>query len=82
MKLSKIIETKGLTSVTLHVIDPTLIACELFIKGNTKAKAKVYTSLNVDVDIPKISNDNVKHLGIKEYYHLVEDDYYVNLYYY
>ena len=82
MKLSNIINTEGLTSATIHVINPNVITCERFIKGKSKSKLNAYTSLKVDVEIPEITNRTVKHLGIKRYFHLVKDNYYINLYYY
>jgi hypothetical protein len=82
MKLSKIINTEGLTSATIHVFEPNDVVCDYFIKGKTKPIGKRYKSLNVDVEIPEVSNRSVKHLGIKRYFHLVEDNYYINLYYY
>lgn len=84
MKLSKIIETPNLSSVTIHVIKSDEVKCDIFTNGRPSGKPikKKYSSLDVDIDIPEISNRNVKHLGIKRNFHLVEDDYYINLYYY
>lgn len=31
--------------------------------------------------LPQISNGTVKHLGYKRYYHLMEDGFYINLYF-
>lgn len=31
--------------------------------------------------LPQISNDTVKHLGYIKYYHLVEEGFYINLYF-
>lgn len=82
MKLSKIIKTKNLKNTTISVIDPETIVCDLFIKGKEKPVKKLYKKLDVDIEIPEISNNNVKHLGVKKYYHLVNGDFYINLYYY
>jgi hypothetical protein len=31
--------------------------------------------------LPQVSNDNVKHLGYTKYFHLMEQDFYINLYF-
>jgi hypothetical protein len=80
MKISKIIETKNLTSATINVLNFDTVLCEIFTSD--RRVKKLYKKLDVDIDIPKISNSSVKHLGIKKYFHLVTDDYYINLYYY
>lgn len=82
MKLSKIIQTEKLHSITIHVLNPVSVLCIIFIKGRKKPINKTFKCLDVDVKIPEISNDTVKHLGIKRYYYLKNDDFYVNLYYY
>lgn len=82
MKLSKILETENLSSVTIYVLKKNEVNCNIFTRGNSKPIKKKYKSLEVDVDIPEISNRNVKHLGIKRYFHLVKEEYFVNLYYY
>ena len=84
MKLSKIIDTKNLTSVTIKVLNKNTIVCEIFTSdrlGKSSIK-KLYKKLEVDIKIPLISNHTVKHLGVKKYYHLIEKNFYINLYYY
>tara|TARA_R110000787_G_C13090538_1_gene411263 strand:- start:185 stop:439 length:255 start_codon:yes stop_codon:yes gene_type:complete len=84
MKLSKIINTKNLTSVTIKALDKNTIVCEIFTSDRPGKRAikKLYKKLDVDIKIPLVSNDTIKHLGIKKYYHLVEKNFYINLYYY
>ena len=82
MKLSKIIENPNLKNVTISVLNPDTVVCDIFIKGKTKPIKKVYKKLDVDINIPDVGNENVKHLGIKKYFHLVKESFYINLYYY
>jgi hypothetical protein len=84
MKLSKIIDIKNLTSVTIKVLDKNTIVCEIYTSDRPGKKPikKLYKKLEIDIKIPLVSNDNIKHLGIKKYYHLVEKNFYINLYYY
>lgn len=82
MKLSKIIQKENLKSVTISVLSKETVVCEYFIGSRKKPLKKIYSSLDVDVSINDVSNQNVKHLGIKKYFHLVKKDFYVNLYYY
>lgn len=81
MKLSKIIEVKNLHSVTIHVLNSTTVVCEKFIIGRKNPVKKVYKNLDVDINIPETSIGTVKHLGIKKYYYLQTEKYYINLYY-
>ncbi len=82
MKLSKIIDKPNLKNVTISVLNPETVVCEFFIGGRKNPLKKVYTSLEVDIEIPETDNWTVKHLGIKKYFHLVTEKYYINLYYY
>jgi hypothetical protein len=82
MKLSKIIEKPNLKSVTISVLNPETVVCDLFIGGRKKPLKKVYKKLEVDIDIKETDNWTVKHLGIKKYFYLKNDDFYINLYYY
>ena len=88
MKLSKIInqfnKDEKLSSITIDVKNPYSV-CSIFIKGNKKPMLKVYRSIDVDIDIPEISNSYLAyldHLGVKRYRHLVNEKYYINLYNY
>ena len=85
MKLSKIInqfnKDEKLSSITIDVKNQYYV-CSIFRKGNKKPILKIYRSINIDIDIPEISNSTVAHLGIKRYRHLVTKEYYINLYNY
>ena len=85
MKLSKIInqfnKEECLKSITIDLKQQYSV-CRIFIKGNKKSILKIYRSINIDIDIPEISNRSVAHLGIKRYRHLVTKEYYINLYNY
>ncbi len=85
MKLSKIINQSNkdglLNSITIDVRHQYSV-CSISIKGNKYPILKVYRAINVDIDIPEISNSTVSHLGIKRYRHLVTKEYYINLYNY
>ena len=85
MKLSKIINQSNkdglLNSITIDVRHQYSV-CSIFIKGNEKPTLKVYRTINVDINIPEMSNSTVSHLGIKRYRHLVMKKYYINLYNY
>ena len=85
MKLSKIInqfnKEEYLSSITIDLKQQYSV-CRIFIKGNEKPILKAYEVINIDIDIPEISNSNVAHLGIKRYRHLVTKEYYINLYNY
>lgn len=83
MKLSKITEIENLTSVTISVKESGVIA-EIFVSGTNRRTSikKHYKSLDVDLDIPEISNNNVNHLGVKRYFFLRTTNFYINLYYY
>ena len=82
MKLSKIIKKENLKSVTISVLSKETVVCEYFTGSRKKPLKKIYSSLDVDISINDVGNQTVKHLGIKKYFHLVEKDFYVNLYYY
>lgn len=85
MKLSKIIsqfnKDERLSSITIDVRNQYSV-CRIFRKGSKNSILKVYKNINVDIDIPEISNSTVAHLGIKRYRHLVNEKYYINLYNY
>lgn len=85
MKLSKIInqfnKDERLSSITIDVRQHYSV-CSIFRIGNNNSISKVYKNINVDIDIPQISNSTVSHLGIKRYRHLVTEKYYINLYNY
>lgn len=82
MKLSKIIDKPNLKSITISVFAPATILCEIFIGTRKKPIKKLYKSLDVDIDIKETDNWTVKHLGIKKYFYLKNNDFYINLYYY
>ena len=84
MKLSKIVNTKNLKSATITVLNNTTVICEIFTsdRRGKKPLKKLYKKLEVDIEIPKTSNYTVQHLGVKEYFYLKNDNYYINLYYY
>jgi hypothetical protein len=81
MKLSNILKTKGIKSTTIHDHHSYTVA-QIFVSGRSKPILKVSSKINMDINVPEISNHNVKHLGIKRYFHLVTDEYYVNYYIY
>ena len=76
MKLSKIINQFNKDQ------RPQYSVCTIYRKGVKNYFLKLYRNINIDIDIPEISNHTVKHLGIKKYFYLVTDQYYINLYYY
>lgn len=49
-------------------------------KGNPRIKTTI-AKIKQDVEIPIISNHNVKHLGFNIYRYHKEPDFYINLYY-
>ena len=85
MKLSKIInqfnKDQRLHSITIEV-RPQYSVCTIYREGVKNYSLKVYRNINVDIDIPEINNRTVKHLGIKKYFYLVTEQYYIKLYYY
>jgi hypothetical protein len=82
MKLSKIIDKPNLKNVTINVLNPQTVVCDLFIVGRKNPLKKMYKKLDVDIEIPEIDNWTVKHLGIKKYFYLKNEGFYINLYYY
>ena len=80
MKLSNILKTKGLLSATIHNHGSYVVA-QIFVRGEPKSILKVFRNIGIDVSIQEISNDTVKHLGIKKYFYLGENEYFENEYY-
>ena len=81
MKLSKIIETENLSSVTIEIKRDFAI-CKFFIYGRKMPFSKKYKSVDIDVEINDTSIETVRHLCIKRYRFLKTDTFYVNLYNY
>lgn len=81
MNLSSILKKEGLTSVTIHNHGHYVVV-QTYIRGLSRPKLSVHRKLNIDIHIPEVSNRNVLHLGIEQYFHLVTDDYYINYYIY
>ena len=85
MKLSKIINQFNkdglLSSITIDVRQ-RYVVCIIFRRGCKNDLLKVYRNLNIDIEVPEANLNNVAHLGIKRYRHLVAKNYYINLYNY
>ena len=81
MKLSEILKTKDLSSVTVNNHNQYVVA-QIFIKGRRLPVLKVARGIKIDVDLPEISNWTVKHLGVKRCFYHATPDYYVNYYIY
>lgn len=83
MKLSKILASAGEnTSVT---IEPINGGYEVYSYPKTKRKSgkpfKVFAEQIIeDVELPKVSNRNVAHLGYNTYHYLELPNFYINFY--
>jgi len=87
ISIKKILENKHLYhSVTISPKNDYFVATffhklKLRKDGTGKIETKKYKQVT-DFDLlPIISNKNVNHLGYKRYYHLKEDNFYINLYF-
>jgi len=85
MKLSKIINQFNkdglLKSITID-IRHQYVVCRIFRKGYKNSFLKVYKKINIDIEVPEANLNNVAHLGIERYRHLVTKNYYINIYNY
>jgi len=80
MKLSTLIKTKDLHSITINIYGHYVVA-EIFAKGRSKSKLKVYTSLSIDMPVTEEGIENVEHLGIKRCREFVVlGGFYINIY--
>ena len=84
VKLSDIIKTPDLQSATITVNKDNTCDIRFFYKNNEEPNPieKSFKSLNEDFEIDDTSIDTVKHLGYKRYRHLVNEEFYINLYNY
>jgi len=88
IKISKILSNKGnLNCVTILPVNGIGYIIEYFFKQKTskgicKVKKVIVENVINDINMPKISNDNVKHLGYNEYYYYTPDQngFYINFY--
>ena len=85
IKISQLIEMQNIANnITCTPYEDKHIV-KIFLKEKTKkgiCKVKtVIAKIKEDVIIPEISNWTVKHLGYNTYKHLVNKDFYINLYY-
>lgn len=84
VKLSDIIKTPDLQSATITVNKDNTCDISFFYKNNEEPNPikKNFKSLNVDVEIEDTDLSTVEHLGYKRYRHLVNEEFYINLYNY
>lgn len=86
IKTSKLIEQESIASSI--TVAPTEKGYEVSYSLNEQRKDGTYKRKNImvdevieDVELPEISNSNVKHLGYNIYKHLVKPSgFYINLY--
>lgn len=81
MKLSKILQTPKLHSVTIDVDRELKVKAYFHFEGNVR-RTKTYASLEIDVELKESDVNLVSHLGIKRYRSWKEGVKYANIYNY
>lgn len=86
LKISTILQNKAsYSSVTVSPIanyfEATFYLNEKTEKGKSKIRREKYLNVSDSHLLPQISNETVKHLGYTKYFHLKDENFYLNLYF-
>lgn len=81
MKLSAILTTENLESVTIDINREVKVKSTMYFHGGAK-RTKKYASLEIDVDLKESDLSLVKHLGITRYRSYKNGSLYANIYNY
>lgn len=81
MKLSKLVKTENLNSITIKIKEGGRVTARFFFNGRVQ-KTKQYTSLDIDIEVKEVGISSVSHLGIIRYRSFKNNDIYVNIYNY
>ena len=81
MKLSSILATENLESVTIDINKEVKVKATMFFHGG-KIRTKKYSSLEIDIELKESDLSLVKHLGITRYRSFKSDSFYANIYNY